>query len=333
MNKFAICCLKGLRHYYLKMFQTHKGDIISVMGSKEGNNLLVKMLSQREPFMIARYGATELTCILNYLAIQKQDKNIIKYIKGETKDWWWNSGIKHHMEWSSGFFPPTEDNLSKFSELMLKDSQFLDVLAVFSNIPSYIESIPCLHSYMKEDITYIPLISFDSFLFDNPWTKYLEQKRVLIVHPYAKLIERQYLKRRDLFHNKDVLPDFELRTVEAVQSLGGVNHGFSDWFEALEWMKNEMDKEPYDVSLIGSGAYGFPLAAHSKRTGHQSIHIGGPLQLLFGIKGRRWEKTIYAKSFSLPEDTYLKLMDNPNWVRPSEYRSLELEQMEHSAYL
>ena len=53
-------------------------------------------------------------------------------------------------------------------------------------------------------------------------------------------------------------------------------------------MKSEIDKCDYDVCLIGCGAYGFPLAAHVKHKGKQAIHLGGTLQLLFGIKGNRW---------------------------------------------
>lgn len=330
MNSATIFILKCLRHSYKLISSSPDNDTLTVIGREEGNDLIYQTLCKGEPCMIARYGATELTCIHNYLAIQKQDKNLWRYIKGETNDWWWNPKIKWHMEWSSGFFPPTEENLNKFSEMMLRDSIYMDILAVFSNSEKGAAS---LKNYLKGDIKCIPLVSFDSYLCDKPWTSYLKDKKVLIVHPYSKLIEKQYEKRKYLFKNNDVLPDFDLRTVEAVQSLGGVTHGHEDWFEALKWMQKEMDKEPYDVCLIGCGAYGFPLAAHSKRTGHQAIHIGGPLQLLFGIKGGRWEKTYYARYFNLPEKIYIELMNNPYWVRPSEYRTMELEQMEHSAYL
>lgn len=47
-----------------------------------------------------------------------------------------------------------------------------------------------------------------------------------------------------------------------------------------------MDKIDYDICLIGCGAYGFPLAAHAKRKGKKAVHLGGALQLLFGIKGK-----------------------------------------------
>ena len=62
---------------------------------------------------------------------------------------------------------------------------------------------------------------------------------------YTKLLRK---KRELLFKNPDILPEFEsLTVIKAVQSLGGDSHGFSDWFEALEYMKAEIDKVDYDA--------------------------------------------------------------------------------------
>ena len=72
-------------------------------------------------------------------------------------------------------------------------------------------------------------------------------------------------------------------------------------------MYNEAMKKDFDVALIGCGAYGFPLAAKIKRAGKIALHLGGFTQLLFGIKGARWENA---------QDYYRKLLDNPAWVRP-----------------
>jgi hypothetical protein len=77
-------------------------------------------------------------------------------------------------------------------------------------------------------------------------------------------------------------------------------------------MKCEIDKADFDVCLIGCGAYGFPLAAHVKRMGRKAVHFGGSLQLLFGIKGKRWEDPNYN-----PVYNYAKLM-NEHWIRPDE---------------
>lgn len=95
----------------------------------------------------------------------------------------------------------------------------------------------------------------------------IKRKKILVVHPFAKTIQQQYEQRRTLlFKNPDILPEFQLETFQAVQSIGGQS-SFNTWFDALQYMKDEIDKRDYDIALIGCGAYGFPLAAHIKRSG------------------------------------------------------------------
>lgn len=108
----------------------------------------------------------------------------------------------------------------------------------------------------------------DPYWSKEPWSRVLANKNILVIHPFAETIQSQYLKREYLFKNPNILPPFKTLTViKAVQSLGGENNGFKDWFEALEYMKGEIDKCEFDICLIGCGAYGFPLAAHVKRIG------------------------------------------------------------------
>lgn len=82
-------------------------------------------------------------------------------------------------------------------------------------------------------------------------------------------------------------------------------------------MKSELDKEPYDVALIGCGAYGMPLAAYSKKTGHKAIHLAGALQLLFGIRGSRWDNPNYGIQEFGVQNKYKELF-NDAWVYPDE---------------
>lgn len=113
----------------------------------------------------------------------------------------------------------------------------------------------------------------------------MQGKRVLAIHPFEKSIQAQYLRREQLFPGTNVLPQFELMTVKAVQSAAGNPVEFATWAEALTSMQQKIDQLDFDVALIGSGGYGLPLAAHVKSLGKQSIHMGGALQILFGIKG------------------------------------------------
>ena len=92
-----------------------------------------------------------------------------------------------------------------------------------------------------------------------------------------------------------------------MQSLSGEDNRFKNWFESLEYMKDEIAKKDFDIALIGCGAYGLPLASHVKRLGKIGIHMGGCLQLLFGIKGKRWDK-----------DPKISKFYNDSWIRPME---------------
>ena len=47
-----------------------------------------------------------------------------------------------------------------------------------------------------------------------------------MIHPFAKTIERQYQNRKYLWSNQEVLPDFELKTIKAVQTIAGETFEF-----------------------------------------------------------------------------------------------------------
>ena len=59
------------------------------------------------------------------------------------------------------------------------------------------------------------------------------------------------------------------------------------------------------MAIIGAGAYGLPLAAHVKRLGKKAVHLGGATQILFGIRGKRWD-----------EMPFFQKLYNEHWVRP-----------------
>ena len=168
----------------------------------------------------------------------------------------------------------------------------------------------------------IYLKTLEPFWFDRPWSSALEGKRVLVIHPFEETIRQQYEKRKELFKDPQVLPEFDLITLKAVQSIGGKSDKFSSWFDALEWMYQQAMAIDFDIALIGCGAYGFPLAAKIKNAGKMAIHMGGVTQLLFGIKGGRWDA----------RPGYVSLY-NENWCRPSSAeKPKDASQVENACY-
>ena len=301
MKKIKIITLKVLRKIYGKLFKSKSTTYDrGITDPDEASEQIYNLLASGKPCMIARYGSTEMFAITNYLGVTAKHHSALKYIQGKQFAWWWEDNVKDQMTRWSGFFPSTEDNLMKFGEMMVEDSKQLDILG------SWLPEEDSIKENFNLSYQRVFLRNLEPFWCTQPWTRYLEGKRVVVVHPFAESIKNQYDNYRDkIFENPMVLPNFtSLRVVKAVQSLGG-NSEFKGWFEALEYMKDKVDQEDYDVCLIGCGAYGFPLAAHVKRMGKQAIHLGGALQLLFGIRGNRWDNM----------DEYKPLI-NEYWTRP-----------------
>lgn len=304
MNTLSAFTLKALRKLYAKTFGGYQlPPLQREEDPDKASEMIYNLLIQDKPCMIARFGAFELATIVNYLEVANPHHSIWKYVKGEQEQWWWNKKLMNYMQNNAGFFPPTEDMLSRFCEMMLEDAKEVDLLG------SWIANEYYLARNLKQ-AQFIGLEIINPYWSKKPWSRALKNKKVLVIHPFTQTIEKQYAKRELLFQHSDILPAFELKTIKAVQSLGG-NNQYANWFKALEWMEKEMDKMDYDICLIGCGAYGFPLAAHAKRQGKKAVHLGGSLQLLFGIRGARWENSNYNATYN-----YAALM-NDFWVNPS----------------
>ena len=266
--------------------------------------MIEEFIKNNKPFMIARLGATEAKAVI-YPTLNWFLKKIFKKIIFDRMFKW------------SGFFPVNEESIIKFSNIYKDDLKLIDVLASWR----IEEKLIFEAKNIKRKIN---LEELEPYLNKNPWTYALKGKKVLVIHPFASTIHSQYLRREKIFSDKNILPKFELTTIKAIQSLSGENKNYSSWFDALNFLKNEIDKKQkeFDVALIGCGAYGLPLAAHVKRKGKIGIHMGGCLQILFGIKGKRWDNHKIISNFY-----------NANWVRPSEEdKPLNYKKVEDGCY-
>ena len=140
---------------------------------------------------------------------------------------------------------------------------------------------------------------------DSPFGTVLRGRKVLVITPFAEAVESQYA-RRELVYSDDYLPEFELMTYKAVQTIAGNRDPrFENWFEALDFMCEEVTKMDFDIALVGCGAYSLPLCSAIKRSGKSAIHMGGDVQLIFGIMGKRWEDNAFVQS-----------MKNEYWIYP-----------------
>ncbi|APB33229.1 hypothetical protein GlitD10_0911 [Gloeomargarita lithophora Alchichica-D10] len=266
------------------------------------SNVIKSKILAPEPFMIGRFGGTEMTSLMYYHNIQREPRfpmeKSVSYVMGLTRPFWWDKMIKYKIQYLSGFFPATPEYLERFCEQMLQDIKEIDILG------SWLPEEQILRHRMSQAIT-VKLQDLEPYYHEHPWSEALQGKTVLVIHPFAKTIEQQYQKRELLFQNPDILPEFTLKTLKSVQSIAGNNCDFPDWFAALEWMIQQISNIQFDIAIIGAGAYGLPLAAQVKRLGKKGIHLGGATQILFGIRGKRWD-----------DDPFFQKLFNDHWVRP-----------------
>lgn len=266
-----------------------------LLSAEEGNLYLKKLIESGQPFCAVRYGGSEL----NTYCEGKE------YLLGLRKNM--RQSIADTAQRQGGFFPADTSYLPRFSQLMEELSPEIDYLACYA---SFMENYMVRH-YCKKELCVADNRALEPYYFkgDSVWSAALEGKKVLVIHPFAASIRSQYENNRTkLFRNPHILPEFQLITMKAVQTIAGTpDPRFRDWFEALEYMEREALKLDFDIALVGCGYYGLPLACLLKRAGKQVIHIGGATQILFGIKGRRWE--LNSKEVSA--------LFNENWIRPT----------------
>jgi hypothetical protein len=250
----------------------------------EGNYIIAQNIRLNCKFMVYRIGGTEAACVNDFLSTCCRQRAPRK-----------ESLIKR-AALESGVFPPREDVYDKFINLTIDaitqsniycdmtPLAWPDVLVIGNKIAPHAVRVP-----------YYSITSFwegNGHVLDasNPsWLYQLVGKVVLVVSMFHITGPRQY-NRED-----SRVPRFkELKWIAPPQSYAGqVPKGYENktWIDALDDTARKIaDAGYFDVALLSCGAYGGPLQTHIRQLNASSIYVGGTLQAIFGIKGRRWAR-------------------------------------------
>jgi hypothetical protein len=260
-----------------------------IAAPQEGNDLLAQLI--HKPGAVGKIGDSELRGLRRYMS--HADKS------GRCTSWG-RSAINLYR--NAGVYPPDPEIFSRFCTEYFNALSQLDVLAVW-----FRPREANVQRRYAPNVKLVSLTSLEPYYHQRPWSAQLAGKRVVVVTPFAQTIERQYQRREQIWAAKpQVLPEFHLRTVRCPLSAALEEPVYPDWFAALDAMKRKMAEEPFDVAIVGAGAWSIPLAVHAKSLGAWGIHLGGPTQILFGVLGGRWDANADICAFQ-----------NDAWARPS----------------
>lgn len=281
-------CLAGRKSpLLLKIFQSH-GHYRS---GSFGNDTILKLLKLNRPFLAGRMGHAEsvvagLVFSMDKIHFGRRFFDKVKYKIYENDEFW-----------------PVDDNLvMRQGRDAVADIQQFDVYVCWD---TFLERFFSRY-IVPNECARVDFYSLEPFCHEVPWSSGLAGKNVLVICPYSNTVLRQYEKRKQLWQDERMLPDFKLFTLKSVYGRPSAP-GCATWFDALEKMYQDAMQIDFDVAILACGTFAIPLGVRFKRAGRSAITMCGVTQILFGIKGKRWDDRAYVSKFY-----------NEYWVRPDQ---------------
>lgn len=279
-----------------------KGEESVSIGSTIIKETILKALATGEGALIGRHGSTELTWIL----VQEQYPDQIDRVRAKA------------AERYSGIFPSDDPAISReFLDEYKGATATADVFAacwyqaLSRNEFEYLNRV--CPSAMK-----VPLRALEPYYSPEAvrWTKALEGQSVCVVSSFAESMKGQRLKREEIWDDKaaSILPEgvswhFVRSYFCPLIAKGKCEwpEGILSWKGAVDYLEREVIATGSRVVLLGCGGLAMPLAGRLKKAGKIVIVMGGSIQILFGIMGRRWDTHDVISGFY-----------TPGWVSPRE---------------
>lgn len=151
--------------------------------------------------------------------------------------------------------------------------------------------------------------------WEVPWIKVLPVgTRVAVVSPFAESVSLQIPHLNSLFSeplwNDPYIVPIRTGCSPALDTTSAAAWPATTlaggWRVAVQNVVEQVLESGARVALVGCGGLSLPIVAALKRRGVIAIHMGGVLQVLFGIRGRRW----------IEDKDIGPLMKSPLWRDP-----------------
>lgn len=251
-----------------------------------------------EPYFIARMSGIE-------------SGEIGKYHK--TKDF--SRVLLKDIQQHSGINITNEQSFIDYVNYTVKAIESCDRLAIWDG--GCYQQCQDMYDYLKQNMSNlytIPAHVLEPYYFMEDemyrFPDIFRDKKILIVTSHADSVRYQVENHLPLiFEPYSIFPQKEnIQVYKTVQQNGESCDG-EEWSVHLYHMCKEIESYNFDVAFIGCGGFSNLLGYHIRSQMNKSaIYVGGPLQIYFGIIGRRWlyNHTIMEKARTHGND----------WIQP-----------------
>ncbi len=261
-----------------------------ISGRAEFLSDLRAALEQRRPFAVGRIGMSQKHWMYYPILLRRGAANPKVYQLFERR-------LKQHGLKHEGVFPDSPDFYLRFNEFYITHVRNLDYLGLYLNDWDVVLEKPILDFYHLQNkfINYIDVQPDRSLRGDesNCYLAAFRNKKVLIVCPFASLLARR--ANRTTFEgvwSKISKPWFYPQSVAALDIPYGfaadTHSRYATAFEMYDDIVQTLAGQDFDIALLGAGGLAIPLASHIKSTGRIALDIGGHLQMVFGVIGKKW---------------------------------------------
>jgi hypothetical protein len=328
--------------WYCPLLDTKDGDewltraclslrnrVSPLMPDSNVNGMIANAIRKSIPFSIGKIGNIEAETI-----VQNHQGAVQERQSFGTKQTKYNDRIVKQIHVNAGVFPNDEQGIEAFSRLYQHATSACDILCVSYRwlIPEWGEHISMCRG-SKTNQRSCRIGATEPFFSITPYTRELANKKVVVVSPFINSIQKQIKNRKSVWGDRadDFIPETtKWRFVRAPLSAGIVKPIDDDWESMIqrlvrECFPHDREDEWPDVLLAGCGPGGLCLCQEAKERGRVGISLGGSLQILFGVRGKRWDHKTNFQRF--------QKFFNDSWVRPSgEERPPESVLVENGCY-
>lgn len=198
-----------------------------------------------------------------------------------------------HGKVQTGLFPRDGDFYREFAGFYAQQVRQLDTLGLFGWAG---ESRALKHYGFTFPLTYFSDQEPDRSIPEAADICYLPAfagKKLLLISPFAPLlVERANKACFEAVWAKTGKQWFAPAQVKGITMPYGwapeTKERYGTSLALYSEFEQQMAEVDFDVALIAAGALGIPLACCAKRMGKAAISLGGHLQVLFGVAGKRW---------------------------------------------